>query len=53
MGTMIRTGGRRRRLVWWNMVRASGFETVEGWKLFQRPKNLAACRGFAKGVKEK
>ena len=46
---------------WWapttaclaQMVRASGFETVEGWKLFQRPKSLPMCRGFARGMKKK
>jgi len=43
---------------WWaptllcmmNMVKASGFVNVEGWK-FADPSDLAFCRGFAKGKK--
>ena len=33
------------------MVRAAGFNTVEGWKLVNTPAQLSQCRGFVRGVK--
>ncbi len=44
---------------WWvpsllclaQMVRAAGFQKVEGWKLDEKPASLPMCRGFVKGVK--
>lgn len=44
---------------WWvptlhclaHMVRASGFERVQGWKLRGSPASLSECRGFACGYK--
>ncbi len=44
---------------WWcptlyclmNMVNASGFEAIEGWKLDDKPAELPFCRGFVKGKK--
>ncbi len=44
---------------WWvptilclaHMVRAAGFDPVEGWKLTDNPEQLAFCRGFAHGRK--
>jgi tRNA (mo5U34)-methyltransferase len=44
---------------WWiptlncmvQMVKAAGFEYVEGWKLDEIPEHLPLCRGFIKGVK--
>jgi tRNA (mo5U34)-methyltransferase len=35
------------------MVRAAGFEVVEGWKLTDRPEHLSHCRGFVRGRKTK
>ncbi|MCU0227924.1 MAG: tRNA 5-methoxyuridine(34)/uridine 5-oxyacetic acid(34) synthase CmoB [Bryobacterales bacterium] len=44
---------------WWaptlhclaHMVRAAGFDDINGWKLRAQPGSLAECRGFVKGVK--
>jgi len=44
---------------WWcptlccllNLVNASGFKDVEGWKLTEKPTSLGLCRGFVKGNK--
>ncbi len=44
---------------WWsptlnclmNLIGASGFKEVEGWKLVEKPAELPLCRGFAKGRK--
>jgi len=44
---------------WWcptlhcllNLVSASGFTDVEGWKLTEQPTSLLLCRGFVKGNK--
>lgn len=44
---------------WWSptlsclgyMVRAAGFNDVQGWKLEEIPKDLPYCRGFIKGSK--
>lgn len=44
---------------WWvpslhcmgHMVRAAGFDQVQGWKLVPTPNSLAACRGFVRGQK--
>ncbi|MBI4025957.1 MAG: DUF1698 domain-containing protein [Verrucomicrobia bacterium] len=44
---------------WWvptldclaHMIRASGFQKVEAWKLVQTPPELSQCRGFARGIK--
>lgn len=46
---------------WWtpslvclgHMVRAAGFDYVEGWKLADKPPSLPACRGFVKGTKRR
>lgn len=46
---------------WWvptlaclaQMVRAAGFEIVEGWKLTDNPETLPYCRGFVHGKKKK
>lgn len=46
---------------WWaptlqcllHLVRAAGFEQVEGWKLASSPGELFECRGFVHGVKKK
>jgi tRNA (mo5U34)-methyltransferase len=45
---------------WWaptlrclgSMVKASGFETVRGWKLTENPSHISQCRGFIWGTKE-
>lgn len=44
---------------WWcptlycllNLVSASGFKDVEGWKLTEKPISLPLCRGFVMGTK--
>lgn len=44
---------------WWaptlhclgHMVRAAGFNAIEGWKLVDNPDQLGLCRGFVKGTK--
>ncbi len=44
---------------WWaptlscliHMVRAAGFDHVEGWKLTESPNHLSMCRGFVRGKK--
>jgi len=46
---------------WWaptlqclmHLVRAAGFEQVEGWKLSSSPQKVFECRGFVHGVKKK
>lgn len=46
---------------WWSptlnclmhMVRAAGFDQVEGWKLTSNPQELSQCRGFVHGVKKR
>jgi len=46
---------------WWSptltclkhMVRAAGFDEVEGWKLTSSPQELCQCRGFVHGVKKR
>jgi tRNA (mo5U34)-methyltransferase len=46
---------------WWvptldclmQMVRAAGFEAVDGWKLVEHPEQLGYCRGFVHGRKLK
>jgi tRNA (mo5U34)-methyltransferase len=45
---------------WWaptlrcmgSMVKASGFETVRGWKLTDKPQRISQCRGFVWGTKD-
>jgi len=45
---------------WWvptlaclaQMVRAAGFEIIEGWKLMENPEQLPYCRGFVHGKKK-
>ena len=45
---------------WWvptlnclmGMVYSAGFKVVQGWKLTDKPVELAHCRGFAKGTKQ-
>jgi tRNA (mo5U34)-methyltransferase len=38
-------------MIW--MVKAAGFDDVNGWKLVDKPNQLPLCRGFAKGIKNK
>lgn len=46
---------------WWSptltclmhLVKAAGFDQVEGWKLTPNPRELHQCRGFVHGVKKK
>ena len=45
---------------WWaptlrcmgSMVKASGFKTVRGWKLTDKPQRISQCRGFVWGTKD-